>query len=151
MTADGKSPQAAGRIVPIAAAVSALAVSIVAGLCVVGIAVALAGLEHQVKPSERSTDWIVALALVAASPAIVMALGAILMLRRQVAGRVIVSTIAALATALIALIAMGHVVDGNLQSALEAAVVAAAPAIVLLLATTTASKDWTGRLQIRPR
>ncbi|WP_446225658.1 hypothetical protein ACTWPB_11630 [Nocardia sp. IBHARD005] len=144
------SAERTGWLVPVSAAVAALAVSIVAGVYIVGFALIIIGLERHMNVSGQSSGWVEAVAVILLCPALIMAAGAILMLRRQVAGRVMVSVTAALGAALMALIAGTRAIDGELASALQVAVVAAAPGIVLMLSTSRASKEWTGRMRVRP-
>ncbi|MGW6425395.1 hypothetical protein ACWF82_22220 [Nocardia sp. NPDC055053] len=138
------------RIVPVSAAVAALAVSVVAAVFILGFALVITGLERHVNASGQSSGWVLAVAVVLLCPVLVMAGGAILMLRRHVAGRIMVSVTAALGTALTGLIAVGQAVDGEIDSALQVAVVAAAPGIVLLLSNSQSSKAWTGRVRVQP-
>ncbi|MFD6391590.1 hypothetical protein [Nocardia sp. NPDC060259] len=138
-----------GRIVPVSAAAAALAVSIVAAVFILGFALVITGLERHVNANGQPSGWVPAVAVVLLCPALIMAAGAILMLRRHVAGRIMVSVTAALATASTGLIAVAQAVDSELDSALQVAVVAVAPGVVLLLSNSEASKAWTGRVRVR--
>ncbi|MFD3506321.1 hypothetical protein [Nocardia sp. NPDC058666] len=135
------------RIVPVAASISALILSIVTGGFVLVTAFMITGYERYV--SGHTSGWVEAVAVVLLCPSLAMGAGSILMLRRRNFGRVVVAVIALFGTVTVGLIAAAQAVDGEIAVAVRVAAVAAAPGVVLILSTNRASKKWTERTQGR--